>query len=59
MHVCKQEMLQSVTQESTELSSEISNRKQMLAKIEDDIQHAEEVCYWSKYSTNFRTQLLA
>lgn len=59
MHLCKQEMLQSVTQESTELSSEINNRKQMLAKIEDEIQRAEEVCYWSKYLTNFRTQLWA
>ncbi|XP_076589100.1 cilia- and flagella-associated protein 263-like [Chaetodon auriga] len=36
------ERLQSVTWESTELSNDISNRKQMLAKIEEEIQHAEE-----------------
>eukprot|EP00064_Thunnus_orientalis_P017996 superscaffoldBa00003994_g18084 len=36
------EMLQSVTWESTELSNDITKRKQMLAKIEEEIQHAEE-----------------
>ncbi|XP_044050227.1 coiled-coil domain-containing protein 113 isoform X2 [Siniperca chuatsi] len=36
------EKLQSVTRESTELSNDITNRKQMLAKIEEEIQHAEE-----------------
>ncbi|XP_070829041.1 cilia- and flagella-associated protein 263 [Chaetodon trifascialis] len=36
------ERLQSATWESTELSNDISNRKQMLAKIEEEIQHAEE-----------------
>ncbi|XP_073327430.1 cilia- and flagella-associated protein 263 [Pagrus major] len=36
------EKLQSVTRESAELSSDISNRKQMLAKIEEEMQHAEE-----------------
>ncbi|XP_030281698.1 cilia- and flagella-associated protein 263 [Sparus aurata] len=34
--------LQNVTRESAELSSDISNRKQMLAKIEEEIQRAEE-----------------
>ncbi|XP_058500671.1 coiled-coil domain-containing protein 113 [Solea solea] len=34
--------LKSVTWESTELSSDITNRKQMLAKIEEEIQQAEE-----------------
>ncbi|XP_018548847.1 coiled-coil domain-containing protein 113, partial [Lates calcarifer] len=36
------EKLQSVTWESKELSDDINNRKQMLAKIEEEIQHAEE-----------------
>ncbi|KAF1387107.1 hypothetical protein PFLUV_G00101830 [Perca fluviatilis] len=36
------EKLQRVTLESTELSNDIANRKQMLAKIEEEIQHAEE-----------------
>ncbi|XP_040894185.1 coiled-coil domain-containing protein 113 isoform X1 [Toxotes jaculatrix] len=36
------EKLQSVTWESTELSNDICNRKQMLAKIEEEIQHAEQ-----------------
>ncbi|XP_071360930.1 cilia- and flagella-associated protein 263 [Trachinotus anak] len=36
------EKLQSVTRKSTELSNDISNRKQMLAKIEEEIQRAEE-----------------
>ncbi|KAM7414192.1 hypothetical protein PAMA_019149 [Pampus argenteus] len=36
------EMLQSVTCESTELSNDIIKRKQMLTKIEEEIQHAEE-----------------
>ncbi|XP_029289320.1 cilia- and flagella-associated protein 263 [Cottoperca gobio] len=36
------EKLQSVTHESTELSNDITNREQMLAKIEEEIQHAEE-----------------
>ncbi|KAM9351960.1 cilia- and flagella-associated protein 263-like [Symphorus nematophorus] len=39
----KEELL-SVTWESTELSNDISNRMQMLAKIEEEIQHAEEEC---------------
>ncbi|XP_042369665.1 coiled-coil domain-containing protein 113-like, partial [Plectropomus leopardus] len=38
----QKEKLQCVTQESKELSNEISNRKQMLAKIEEEIQRAEE-----------------
>lgn len=42
--VCQQEKLQSVTLESKELSNDINNRKQMLVKIEEEIQHAEEVC---------------
>ncbi|XP_070764013.1 cilia- and flagella-associated protein 263 isoform X2 [Enoplosus armatus] len=36
------EKLRSVTWESTELSNDITSRKQMLAKIEEEIQHAEE-----------------
>ncbi|XP_051238776.1 coiled-coil domain-containing protein 113 [Dicentrarchus labrax] len=36
------EKLRRVTLESTELSNDISNRKQMLTKIEEEIQHAEE-----------------
>ncbi|XP_054476724.1 coiled-coil domain-containing protein 113 [Anoplopoma fimbria] len=36
------EKLQSVTLEATELNNDITNRKQMLAKIEEEIQHAEE-----------------
>ncbi|XP_059190761.1 coiled-coil domain-containing protein 113 [Centropristis striata] len=36
------EKLQRVTQESIELSNDITNRKQMLAKIEEEIKHAEE-----------------
>ncbi|XP_068579073.1 cilia- and flagella-associated protein 263 [Cebidichthys violaceus] len=36
------EELQRVTREAAELSSDITNRKQMLAKIEEKIQHAEE-----------------
>ncbi|XP_036961856.1 coiled-coil domain-containing protein 113 isoform X1 [Acanthopagrus latus] len=36
------EKLQKVTRESAELSSDISNRKQMLAKIEGEMQRAEE-----------------
>ncbi|KAM7396417.1 hypothetical protein PAMP_019458 [Pampus punctatissimus] len=36
------EMLQSVTCESTDLSNDIIKRKQMLTKIEEEIQHAEE-----------------
>ncbi|XP_033477878.1 cilia- and flagella-associated protein 263 [Epinephelus lanceolatus] len=36
------EKLQSVTRESTELSNDITSRKQMLAKIEEEMQHAEE-----------------
>nr|XP_020458653.1 coiled-coil domain-containing protein 113 [Monopterus albus] len=36
------EKLQSVTQDSTELSNDIIARKQMLAKIEEEIKHAEE-----------------
>uniref|UniRef100_A0A3Q1FRY0 Cilia- and flagella-associated protein 263 n=1 Tax=Acanthochromis polyacanthus TaxID=80966 RepID=A0A3Q1FRY0_9TELE len=36
------EKLQSVTLESTELSNDISKRKQLLAKIEEEIQRAEE-----------------
>uniref|UniRef100_A0A671YJH3 Cilia- and flagella-associated protein 263 n=1 Tax=Sparus aurata TaxID=8175 RepID=A0A671YJH3_SPAAU len=40
--VCQQDKLQNVTRESAELSSDISNRKQMLAKIEEEIQRAEE-----------------
>uniref|UniRef100_A0A8C4NU75 Cilia- and flagella-associated protein 263 n=1 Tax=Dicentrarchus labrax TaxID=13489 RepID=A0A8C4NU75_DICLA len=40
--VCQQEKLRRVTLESTELSNDISNRKQMLTKIEEEIQHAEE-----------------
>lgn len=46
--VCEQEKLQSVTWESTDLSSDISNRKLILAKIEEEIQNAEEVGYMSK-----------
>lgn len=42
--VCQQEKLQSVMLESKELSNDINNRKQMLVKIEEEIQHAEEVC---------------
>uniref|UniRef100_A0A7N8YME5 Cilia- and flagella-associated protein 263 n=1 Tax=Mastacembelus armatus TaxID=205130 RepID=A0A7N8YME5_9TELE len=41
-YVCKQEKLQNITWESTELSNDITNRKQMLMKIEEEIQHAEE-----------------
>ncbi|KAK9516933.1 hypothetical protein VZT92_024839 [Zoarces viviparus] len=36
------EELQRVTREAAELSSDITNRKQMLANIEEKIQHAEE-----------------
>ncbi|KAF0041397.1 hypothetical protein F2P81_007295 [Scophthalmus maximus] len=36
------EKLQCVTMESTELSNDITSRKQMLAKIEEEMQHAEE-----------------
>uniref|UniRef100_A0A3P8RW38 Cilia- and flagella-associated protein 263 n=1 Tax=Amphiprion percula TaxID=161767 RepID=A0A3P8RW38_AMPPE len=39
---CKQEKLQSATLESAELSNDISKRRQLLAKIEEEIQHAEE-----------------
>lgn len=42
--MCQQEKLQSVMLESKELSNDINNRKQMLVKIEEEIQHAEEVC---------------
>ncbi|XP_070687588.1 cilia- and flagella-associated protein 263 [Pempheris klunzingeri] len=38
------EKLQIVTQESTELSNDITKRKQMLAKIDEEIQHVEEEC---------------
>lgn len=38
-----QEKLQSVTEMSAELSSDITNRKQMLLKIEEEIQHVQEV----------------
>uniref|UniRef100_UPI0037E8354F cilia- and flagella-associated protein 263 n=1 Tax=Semicossyphus pulcher TaxID=241346 RepID=UPI0037E8354F len=38
----QKEKLQSVTQESTELSNDITNRKQILANIEEKIQHAQE-----------------
>ncbi|XP_034540690.1 coiled-coil domain-containing protein 113 [Notolabrus celidotus] len=38
------EKLQSVTRESTELSNDITNRKQALAKIQEEIQHAQEAC---------------
>lgn len=43
--VCErdQEKLQSVTEMSAELSSDITNRKQMLLKIEEEIQHVQEV----------------
>lgn len=41
--VCKQEKLQSVTSESKELSSDINKRKQMLMKLEEKMQNAEEV----------------
>ncbi|XP_008299360.1 cilia- and flagella-associated protein 263 [Stegastes partitus] len=37
------EKLQRVTLESTELSSDISRRRQLLAKLEEEIQQAEEV----------------
>lgn len=43
--VYEQEKLQNMTQESTELSNDITNRKQMLEKIEEEIHQAEEVCY--------------
>ncbi|KAK2841993.1 hypothetical protein Q5P01_012193 [Channa striata] len=36
------EKLQRVTRESSELSKDITSRKQMLEKIEEEIQHAEE-----------------
>ncbi|KAA8590621.1 hypothetical protein FQN60_014555 [Etheostoma spectabile] len=36
------EKLQRVTLESTQLSNDITNRKQILAKIEEELQHAEE-----------------
>ncbi|XP_022610236.1 coiled-coil domain-containing protein 113 isoform X1 [Seriola dumerili] len=36
------EKLQNVTWESTELSNDITSRKQMLAKIEEEIQHTEK-----------------
>ncbi|XP_067357469.1 cilia- and flagella-associated protein 263 isoform X2 [Channa argus] len=36
------EKMQSVTWESAELSNDITSRKEMLAKIEEEIQHAEE-----------------
>ncbi|XP_029009810.1 coiled-coil domain-containing protein 113 isoform X2 [Betta splendens] len=36
------EKLQRVTQESTELSNDITNRKLLLAKIEEDLEHVEE-----------------
>uniref|UniRef100_A0A3P8VJB5 Cilia- and flagella-associated protein 263 n=1 Tax=Cynoglossus semilaevis TaxID=244447 RepID=A0A3P8VJB5_CYNSE len=38
------EKLQSVTEMSAELSSDITNRKQMLLKIEEEIQHVQEEC---------------
>ncbi|XP_041651010.1 coiled-coil domain-containing protein 113 isoform X3 [Cheilinus undulatus] len=38
----QKEKLQKVTQQSTELSSDITNRKQTLARIEEEIQQAEE-----------------
>ncbi len=44
VRVFQQEKLLSLTRESTELSNDISNRKQMLAKIEEEVQQAEEVC---------------
>lgn len=46
--VCQQDMLQIVTLELNELSSDISNKNQMLLRIEEEIQHAEEVCEESK-----------
>lgn len=42
--MCLQEKLQSVTRESTELSDDITKKKQMLAKLEEEIVRAEEVC---------------
>lgn len=44
--MCQQEKLQSVTLESSELSSDLNKKKQMLEKIEEELQHAEEVCQW-------------
>ncbi|XP_020495410.2 cilia- and flagella-associated protein 263 [Labrus bergylta] len=38
----QKEKLQSVTRESTELSNDITNKKQILGKIEEEIQHAQE-----------------
>jgi len=35
--------MQSVTLESTELSNDIAKKIQMIAKIEEEIQHAEKV----------------
>lgn len=42
-------MLQIVTLELNELSSDINNKNQMLVRIEEEIQHAEEVCEESKH----------
>lgn len=43
LYACQQEKLQSVTLELKELSEDIITRKQMLAKIEQEIQNAEKV----------------
>lgn len=42
--MCQQEKLQTVTIELKELSDDIITRKQMLAKIEQEIQNTEKVC---------------
>lgn len=53
VYVCIQEKLQSVTWESTELSNDIIKRKQMLAKIEQELHQAEEVCHQPKTNLDF------
>ncbi|CAJ1057111.1 coiled-coil domain-containing protein 113 [Xyrichtys novacula] len=50
--------LQSVTQESTELSSDITNREQILARIEEKIQRAQEECLKAEaLNQNLRRQI--
>ena len=44
----QQEKLQSVTLEAAELSNDITNRKQLLERIEAKILQAEEVCHSSE-----------
>uniref|UniRef100_A0A3Q0RPV3 Cilia- and flagella-associated protein 263 n=1 Tax=Amphilophus citrinellus TaxID=61819 RepID=A0A3Q0RPV3_AMPCI len=44
LYLCEQEKLQSVTLVSTQLNSDITKVRQMLAKIEEELQQAEEDC---------------